>query len=105
LKLTRGGRRSAARATEAVRGDAVRPIRTGSTAEGRHLPRDGGAGETLALDTGKAGGCSPRGIEGGWGCYRAGVVSLEARPRPKPVGSGSGRGAWSCSSAMVSELH
>jgi hypothetical protein len=63
--LTSGSLRSAALAAEAVRGDAGRPIRTGSTAEGRRLPHDGGAGETLALDTGKAGGCSPRGVEGG----------------------------------------
>jgi hypothetical protein len=103
--LTSGGRRSAAWAAEAVRGDVVCPIRTRSTVEGRRLPRDGGAGETLALATGKAGGCSPRGVECGWGCCRAAAVSLEARPCSNPAGSGSCRGGWSCSSTMVSGLH
>jgi hypothetical protein len=42
--LTRGVRRSAARAAEAVQGYAVRPIRTRSTTEGRRLPRVSGGG-------------------------------------------------------------
>jgi hypothetical protein len=42
--LTRGVRRSAARAAEAVRGYVVCPIRMRSTAEGRRLPRVGVGG-------------------------------------------------------------
>jgi hypothetical protein len=53
--LTCGVWRSAAWRAKAVQGYTGRSIRSRSTAESRHLPRDGGVAETLALATVKKG--------------------------------------------------